>query len=297
MSFNVSGMQEYVEQNANEIATKAITEASTMKLLMQNKAVQFGKGSNTVTTMTNSVTFSDGSACGRVEDAATTFSQRKISYVPLKVNKTYCYRNLYSTVLATALSKGQSNESMDSTTWAAVAEDIAKNISFEYEKLTWQGDTTLTGNLSWYDGFVKLITGAGTTLTLTGSDIIAKLQSAASQIPINLKSQEDFRIFIGQDTMAALELALYNKNLYNPGGLTNIPGTTVKLEVVSGLNGTNKIIGSRISNLRAIMDEAGEETKAVMFFKQDTQESLIDFYFGGGVQIVFPSEAYYASVA
>lgn len=297
MSFTLTGMEAYIGQNSKDIATKAITEAKTMKLLMSNKGVQFGKGTETVTTMTNSVTFSDGTACGRTEDAATVFSQRKITFVPLKVNKKYCFKDLYATVLATALSKGQSNESMDASTWGAVADDIAANISYEYEKLLWKGDTAGSGNLVWFNGFVKLVTTDGTTLTVTGADIIAKLQSAASQIDITLRGQEDFRIFIGEDTMAALELVLYNKNLYNPGALTTIPGTNVKLEVVSGLNGTNKIIASRLSNLRAIMDEAGEETKAVMFTDPITTNSYIDFHFGGGVQVVFPSQAYYATLA
>ncbi|MFT3912238.1 MAG: hypothetical protein QM737_22615 [Ferruginibacter sp.] len=290
-------MEAYVNQNASPIATKAITGPKTMKLLLSNKGVQFGKAPVTVNTMSNSVTFSDGSNCDVVLDTDTATSTRKLVFTPLKVNKKYCFKDLYATVLSTAISKGQSKETMDSVTWSTVADDIAANVSWELEKLMWKGDTTLTGNLSWFDGYAKLITGAGTTLTLTGSDLIAKLQSAVSQVPITLRSQDDFRIFMGEDTKAALDLALYNKNLFNPGSMDFIPGTTVKIEVVSGLNGTNKIFPIRISNLRAIIDDAGDEAKAEMIYDGITNNSYINFHLGAGVQIVFPTEAYYASVA
>jgi len=299
MSFDITGMLAYINQNAKPIATKVVTEPKTMKLLSTYGALQFGKGKDAVTTMSNSVTFSDGKSCAIVEDSATVFSERQILFVPLKINKKYCIKELYSTVLNTAISKGQSNETMDSTIWNAVAEDIANVASYEYEKLLWKGDSTLTGtnNLKWFDGYVKLITTDGATLTLAGSDLIAKLQSAVSQIDITLRSQEDFRIFMGEDTKAALDLVLYNKNLYNPGATVVVPGTTVKIEVVSGMNGTNKIIATRVSNLRAIVDETGEETKAEMIVDPLTKNSYINFYFGGGVQVVFPSQSYYATLA
>ncbi|MFT3908316.1 MAG: hypothetical protein QM737_02735 [Ferruginibacter sp.] len=300
MSYDVTGMQSYIEQNPNAPAVKALTQGKTMKMLLSNRSLQLleGKGKDTVNTMTNSVTFSDGKSCARVEDTATVLSQRVIEYVPLKINKKYCHSELYSTVFATALSKGQYGQTLDSSVWEAIVDDIGNLITSELEKTMWRGDITVSsGNLKWFDGYLTLAIAAGTTLTLTGSDIIAKLQSLASQVPITLRSQDDFRVFIGEDTKAALDLALYNKNMFNPGSMDVIPGTTVKLEVVPGLNGTsNKAVAMRLSNMRAIIDEVGEETKAQYFFDPKTRETFLDFYFGLGVQIVFPSETYYASI-
>lgn len=298
MSFNVSAMEAYVSQNAKEIATKAVTEAKTIKLLIDNKAVQFGKGTQTVATMTQTVTFSDGTACGRTEDSDVVLSTRKITFVPMKTDKSFCMKELYGKVLVELISKGQSAESLDSSVYGAIAEDRAKTIAYELEKLVWKGDTTLTGtNLVWFDGFAKIITASGSSITPTGSDVIAKLQSIASQININEKAADDFRIFMGKDVYDSVKLALYNKNMFNPGAELTVPGTDVKIEVATGLNGVStKVYASRISNLRAILDETGEETNVIM--KQDivNDKALMDFKFGCGVQVVFPTLTYFATI-
>lgn len=294
--FNLSAMEAYLVQNGKDIAKKAVTEAKTMKMLLDNKAVQFGKGTQTVSSMSQSVTFSDGTECGRTEDTDIVMSQRKITFVPLKTNKTFCYKDVYDTVLAELISKGQNEETMDASVYGAIAENRAQVISYELEKLMWKGDTTASGNLSWFDGYAKLITGAGTSITPTGSDVIAKLQSVASQVDVTVKEQEDFRIFMGKDIYDAVKLALYNKNMFNPGAELVVPGTDVKIEIATGLNGVSKVYATRISNLRAILDETGEETKVVTKYDIINNTTLMDFHFGAGVQIVFPTQAYYATI-
>lgn len=301
MSFNVSAMEAYIAQNAKEISTKAVTEANTIKLLLDNKAVQFGKGTQTVAAMSQSVSFTDGTVCGRVEDTDIALSSRRITFVPLKTQKSICLKELYHTVLVELISKGQNEETMDNSVYGAMAENRAKVIAFELEKLLWKGDTTLTGtNLVWFDGFAKIMTAGGTSLTVTGADVIAKLQAFATQIGANdyaTKSSDDFRIFMGKDIYDSVKLALYQKNMFNPGAELVVPGTDVKIEVVTGLNGvTTKVFGARISNLRAILDNTGEETNVIMKYDVVNDKALLDFQFGTGVQLVFPTQAFYTTI-
>jgi hypothetical protein len=298
-SFVVSGMTQYVAQNANEIAAAAVTKASTIKLLLSAGAVQFGKGEVALTTMSQDVHFSDGSTCGRVDDTPVTFSQRKIKFVPLFNGLPICAKDLYDTVLAEAISQGQNEETIGPEVFNKVVENRTEKISAAYDKLLWQGDTSITGstnNMRFIDGYVKRVTAEGNTLTLSGSDVIAKLQSFASQVSEDVKDADDFRVFISKATYDAMKLALYNKNMFNPGAELVIPGTDVKIEVNQGLKGAGKAVGMRLSNMKAILDKEGDETYAAWIWDAINNKGYLDYRFGGGTQIVIPSETYIATI-
>jgi hypothetical protein len=298
MGFSVSDLDAYVKTNAKEIATKAITSAQTAQLLLSNGAAQVGvKGTVSVTTMSNAATFIDGASCNRTVADVTTFSDRQITVKPLRNNADFCFKDLYNKVLVELISKGQSEESMDSSVYAKIAEDRGKVIAYEIEKLLWKGDTTLTGtnNLKWINGLLKIVGTDGTEITPTGSDIIAILQSVASQVDVTIREQEDFRVFMGSDTYNTLRLAVFNGKYFVPGNEMEIPGTGVKIEVVSGLNGTNKVVASRISNFQLGLDGTDDSEKAVMKYDEINDKALMDFHFAIGVQVIFPTQAYWAS--
>lgn len=298
MSFNVSALDAYVQQNAKEIATAAVAGAQTAKLLLENGAAQVGiKGSATVISMSNAATFVDGTTCSRTASDVTTFSDRTLAVKSLRSNADFCMKDLYNKVLVELISKGQKEESMDSSVYQKIAEDRAAVIANTIEQMLWKGDTTLLTNMKWIDGLIKIITADGTTLTLTGSDIIAKLQSAVGQVAVAEREASDFRVFMGTDTYNALKLAVFNGKYFVPGSENEVPGTGALIQVCSGLNGTNKIVLSRISNLQLGIDGTDDSDKAVMKYDEINDKALMDFYFAIGIQVVIPAVAYYASVA
>lgn len=298
MGFNVTALDAYVKQNAKEIATKAITSAKTANLLLSNGAAQVGvKGSVNVISMTNTATFVDGSVCSRTASDVTAFSDRTLTVKPLRSNADFCMKDLYNKVLVELISKGQSDETMDSSVYGKIAEDRAMVIANEIEKMLWQGDTTLTGNLKWFDGILEVLKDDHVALTLTGSDIIAKLQSAVGQVAVAEREASDFRVFMGADTFNSLKLAVFNGKYFVPGAEDEVPGTGAKIEVVSGLNGTNKIVMTRISNLQLGIDGTDDTDKAVMKVDEINDKALMDFHFAVGIQVVFPELGYWASVA
>lgn len=300
MSFTVSGLAAYVKQDPKKIAVDAMTKSVTAKLLLDNGAAQVGiKGSAKVILMSNTATFVDGANCSRTASDVTTFSDRTLTVKPLKSNADFCFKDLYNKVLVELISKGQSEESMDSSVYQMIADDRSKVISMEVEKLLWKGDTSLTGtnNLKWIDGILKLVSAGGTTVTLEETELIAELQEFVQGIDIAQLESEDFRVFMGADTMRALKLAVFNGKYFVPGAEDEIPGTGVKIQVVSGLNGSGKIIGSRISNFQLGVDMAGEEEKVTIKYDEINEKALMDYAFAIGIQIVFPAHAYYAVLA
>lgn len=294
MAFDVTAMADYLKQDL-EIATKPVMGSKTIKMLLANKSVQFGKGKVAVTRMNQAVTFTSGTGCGFIDDAPLVLSQREIEFKRIKNSFPMCYDDLYNTVLAEALSQGQNEETLSPAIYNKVAENRAAIISAEFEKALWQGNDSITGstsNLRFFDGYLTIATAEGTSLTTGGADVIAKLQSFVSQIPIVVRSQDDFRVFIGEDTAAALALVLYNKNMFAPGSAEVVPGTLAKIEVIPGISGTGKVFASQIGNLRAIIDKDGDETKVNFLYVEKDQLGYIRFAFGGGTQIVFPDQTY-----
>lgn len=297
MGFDVTAMLDYVRHD-EQIANRVVAGAKTIDFLQSYGSLVFGKGEVALSNISQTIVFGDGSTCGRVEGGTTELDQRKIKFHPITEYTSFCMKDLYAKFLNEKISKGQKEEKLDNEIYGKIVEGRADMIAGELEKLIWQGDVSLTGttNMKRFDGFVKVITADGETLTVTGADVIAKLQSFVGQIPTELKAADDFRVFIGKHTEDAINLKLFQLNLFNPAQAGTIPGTTVKYEVMPGLNGVAKVVGARATNLRAILDDAADANTAEGYYVAKDKKVYLDFAFGSGVQITIADETYIATV-
>jgi hypothetical protein len=188
-------------------------------------------------------------------------------------------------------------------------------IAEQLETAFWQGNTLSgNGNLNKFDGALKIIdaasgvieanvsgfmTGAPYSVSggITPSNAIAIMQGIYRAIPVELLGKEDLRIFVGMNTFRAYQMALTNANLfhYNTDASNGsfeivIPGTNLTVVGVNGLNGTNRIIAMRTSNLFFGCDIADEEYKWEMFYAVEAMEVRWNVEFKAGVQIALPNE-------
>lgn len=299
MSFDVTALSAYVASNSKEIATKAVANAQTAKLLIDNHQVQGGvKGSAAILKMDADVNFQDGSNCSRTALGSTVLSSKNITVKPIVDYQNICPKALWNTYFAEMITKGQRPEESLTPEFAQSIMDLrAKKIASAIEVLLWQGDTTLTGstNNKRIDGFIKQV-GAGLAITASGSDIIAKLQSVYLQIPIEIRQSEDFRFFIGEDKAAEYKVALANKNLYKETDELTVFGTTAKIQPTAGLNGKNKVYATRISNFHLGLDGEGDAVGAELRYSNETKQWYMDFQFALGVAVVDESEVGVASI-
>ena len=296
MAFNVTALQTYVEGASRELATKAVANAKTAKLLIDSANVTAGvKGSADIFKMDADVVLQDGSSCGRSANGSTTFSQKRISVSPLKDEQNFCNKAFYDKWFAKLIAKGQNpeGETMDNAFAQEIMDYRAAKIAAAVEALIWKGDTeSATANLAHFDGLVKLLTADAVALTPTGADIIAKLQDVYTDVAVEIRGAEDFRIFVGEDKYDEYLIALANKNIYKATDDFTLFGTKAKLEPVSGLNGTGKVVASRISNFHLGIDGTGDADKAEMRYSTETKQWYVDFHFAVGVQVIEETEAY-----
>lgn len=313
MAFVVSSLANYTEENATQLVASSVLGAKTISLIKDQGNVMLGvKSAETVNIMDTDAFFQDGSSCGFNASGTTTFTQRTLTVGKIKVNEALCPKDLEAKYLQKALPAGSS---YDSIVFAAeYSQRKADKIASQLEIAVWQGDTaSANGNLNKFDGFAKLIAAAsasvihantttyyGTPLVasagITTSNVINVIDAVYKALPAEIVAKDDATIFVGMDVFRTYTIALKNANLfaYTFDGKADsemmLPGTTVKVVAVQGLNGTSKIYGGRVSNMFYGTDLLDEQERFELFFAKEADQVRFVAEFKAGVQIAFPAE-------
>jgi hypothetical protein len=292
MGYNVSALPTF-QTEGKAFVVKSILEAQTIKLL--NDAGSFdptAKGISSIQLLDTDIVIQDGQACGFNANGGAVLSQAQLVVKPLKINQEYCSRDLEKTWAKGELQKGQ--DYTDMAFYSDIAELNTKKSSYELEKMVWLGDTGLTASssLQRMDGFIKQIK-AGSYINLsgaTGSTTLIKLQKVFAAMPIEVRSADDFRIFIGKDVFDQYVADLAEKNLFNLPEEGTILGTTGKYVAVNGLNGGH-VVAARMRNLQAGGEMTDIEFKS--WYSNDDDTVKISSRFSLGVVPVYVNEIGY----
>ena len=313
MAFVVSTLTDYAKENEALLVTSSVLGSKTATLIKSQGNVLVGvKSSEKIGIMDTDAFFQDDSDCGFNASGTTTFTQRSVTVGKIKVQEALCPKGLESKYLQKALSAGSM---YDSIAFAAdyTSRKSAK-IASQLETAIWTGDTaSANGNLNKFDGFAKLVAAAsasvihanasgyyGTPLAasagITSGVVVAVIDAVYKAIPAQIVDKDDVAIFVGNDVFRTYTIALKNSNLFNytfdgqaTGELT-LPGTTIKVIAVQGLNGTSKIYAGRISNFFIGTDLLNEEEQFELLHDPYAMNIKFMAAFKFGVQFAFPDE-------
>lgn len=313
MAFVVSTLTDYAKENEALLVTSSVLGSKTATLIKSQGNVLVGvKSSEKIGIMDTDAFFQDDSDCGFNASGTTTFTQRSVTVGKIKVQEALCPKGLESKYLQKALSAGSMYDSI-----AFAADYTAKKsarIASQLETAIWQGDSaSANGNLNKFDGFAKLVAAAsasvihanasgyyGTPLAasagITSGVVVNVLDAVYKAIPASIVDKDDVAIFVGNDVFRTYTIALKTSNLFNytfdgqaTGELT-LPGTTIKVIAVQGLNGTSKIYAGRISNLFIGTDLLNEEEQFELLHDPYAMNIKFMAAFKFGVQFAFPDE-------
>jgi len=304
MSFDLTNLSQYIELNSKSISSKAVGNAQTAKLLLDSGNVQFTKGTAPILKLDSNTVIQDASGCaGRTPSGTTILSNAMLTTKPLKSVENICTKTLYNTYYAWALKAGQDpeTEGWDAAFAQYIMDSRIQAISEANEALLWNGDTSLTGQLSFFNGILKQVTtGTYTNIDSTATSVLSQLQEANSKTPIKIRKQSDFRIFISEVLYDMYLMELANKNIFKPTDDFKLFGTTTTLVPVSGLNSSPyKIVAIRLSNLQLGMDLESDVTKSSLKYSIETEQHYADVHYSLGVSVVYPiaSEVGYADLS
>lgn len=310
MAFNVTGLAAWTKANEQQLLTKALFSAKSISLATKQPGI---KSAEQINVMETDAVF-QADSCGFNASGTTTFSNRTLTVGKIKVQEALCVKTLEAKYLQLTLPQGSSydkipfEEKYTSLKTGLIAEKL--------ETAFWQGDTTLTGNeaLVHFDGLIKIIDAASGVIEsnvadyttgapfaasggITTANVIPILQGVWRAIPPAVLSKEDTVVLVGDDVFRTFQIALTNANLfhYNTNASNGnleivIPGSTLKVIAVNGLNGTNRIFALRKSNMFFGTDMLNEEEKFDMFYAQEAMEIRYTAAFKAGVNVAFPNE-------
>jgi hypothetical protein len=303
MSFVKTDIENYVQANEKVLIGKAILGGKTAGMLNLQTGVKKVADINILTTST---VLQDGSSCGFNASGTATFTKRQITALPIKVQESYCEKDLIGTSMQWQVKIEAGLETMP---WEEMI--IGKKIAdviLAKEYTIWQGDNGNTGaTYQRFDGFLTILTGGTVDGSINSATTLANypvevINNVVANIPVAILDRPDLVVFVGLDIFRKYIAALQAKNLYHytdnlvAGNFsTQIYGTNIKLEGVAGLNGTNKVFATYLENMIAGTDLEGSDEVVDFWYSKDDQLFKFNILFNYGVQVAFPDLVVIAS--
>ena len=297
---NVSSLTQYVDEQRLPLIRKAVLAPKSADLFNLQTGVKSKAALNILTT---SVVFGDGAACGWNPNGTNTLSQREIEVGKVKVNMNFCDRTLLDYWAGYEVKVAAGKEVLPFE--EAFVADILAHVNEEVEKAIWQGDKEGSGNLTIFDGLLKILNAEGDVIkkaAVSGNNIAQEVYDAYASIPLEILHTAS--IVCGEDTFRAYIGELNASNLYHydpkvdEGMSIVIPGTSTRIYGVPGLNGTKKIVaGDLKGNFYYGTDLEGDQEVFDLWYSKDNQEFRLAIKFNAGVQVAFPDQVVVKTIA
>lgn len=314
MSFSLTGLTSYVNQNTLPLMTKAVFGAKS--IAMANKMVGL-KSTSAINIMDTTASFAYGVSCSFSNNGTTTFSQRNIDVKHLKVHESLCPQALEQTWLQHHLPSGSMYNSIPFE--EAYATQKVNMIARQLESISWVGDSTsidgwkdvidaaagvIDANVVGFTGNATAITKAQFTANAAGTTSRRTvLQAIERAIPTDILGSDDVVVFCGWDVFRLFRQDVVASNYFNlsyydgmQSGEMVIPGSNIKLVAVPGLNDgiggntTFSIYAMRTSNLVFGTDLLNEQEKFEIFYAKEAMEVRFICEFKAGFQVAFPDQ-------
>ena len=291
MAINVTALNNYVEEKRLPLIAKSFLRGKTIDLIQIETGVLQDTALNLVSA---SVVFGDGASCGWDPTDGVALSQRFLKPTFLKVNQAFCDKDLLKKWASYEVKLAAGREQLPFE--EKFMEEIANAINESIEKLVWQGDTS---NDNEPDGFLKILEAGGSgvvSVTWTaGTSAYNKIKAVYNKIPANIVDKEDTVIFVGEETYREFIQDLVSANLYHfspdyKAGEYMVPGTSVRVIAVNGLNSTGKIVAGRLSNFFYGVGAEDDKDTFDFWYSKDNREFRLAAYFAIAVQIAYPNE-------
>ena len=291
MAINVTALSNYVEEKRLPLIAKSFLRGRTVDLIQLETGVLQDTALNLVSA---SVEFGDGASCGWNATDGVALSQRILKPTFLKVNQVFCDKDLLKKWASYEVKLAAGREQLPFE--EKFMEEISNAISESIEKLVWQGDSSHTNEP---DGFLKILeTGGSGVVSVTwseGTTAYNKIKAVYNAIPANIIDKEDTVIFVGEETYREFIQDLVAANLYHfspdyKAGEYMVPGTSIRVIAVNGLNGTGKIVAGRLSNFFYGVGAEDDKDTFDFWYSKDNREFRLAVYFAMAVQVAYPNE-------
>ena len=294
MAFNVGALTQWVNDNSQELLTKAVLQAETIPYITVIPGVKYKERLKYLAT---DALFQQG-GCGFTASGTTTLTEKDLLVTTLKITEELCPEDLNSYSLQLSMKPGYNTNIPFE---ALYAEQKVKEIQKGIELMIWANTVASSTNCSGFlylmnnDADVHDLTFAWCSTGNTASNYLAAIYAMQNALPAEIQSFDDLTLFVGHEVFRMIVQSLIIANLYhvdvtNNNGFTSFifPGTNIKIVPVNGLNGTCDAVLTPASNLIYVTDLESEEDKLKVWWSEDYQivrtvcnwKSGVSYYFG-----------------
>lgn len=304
MAYNVTNLDNalktYVDASKSELVSNAIFSAKSTRLMNLQTGV---KNITPIVRMENSVVFQNGATCGFNASGATTFTNRNLDPEFVKVNMSWCDKDMLKTWAAHEVSVGAGRETMPFE--QKITANLVDKIGAELEKLVWQGNKTSgTGNMALMDGLYTKISADITSTVIPAANVQAKGSDTVfnrciklwNALPANiadsaviLMNTANFRAMISEILVANNYHMVLD---YNENYELTIPFTNIKVYGIAGLEGIDTIIATPLDNLYYGVDAEDDSEVFDLWYSKDDKLFKFDCEFAAAVQYAIPENIF-----
>ena len=284
----VTSLPAYVDESREQLIAKATLGAKSATLFNIMSGV---KGKTDLHLLSTDVVFQDGSTCGFNPEGTQEISRRTVEPKIMKVNMTYCPKNLLNTYASHMVQIKAGIKDLPYE--EAFTNDILAHVNEKMESLMWNGDSS--DGVS-FDGILTIAGKDSSVQTLTrGASVYEDVKAVYLAAKEEIVSKDDFVICLGLGDFRALVQELVAANLYHyeatdSTGEIRLFGTNTRIIGLNGLNGTNAIVGVRLSNLYYAVDLTDGQEKFAMWYSQDDDLIKLAIEWLAGVQYAYGDE-------
>ena len=297
MAYNVNALVDYTNEQNFPILKASVMGSKTAGLFQLQTGIKSASALNIMNV--DVVLQNDGVGSDTEGGGNVTFSQRMLSVAPIAVREFFDPKVLNAKFIQSQIKLG--SEDNEIVFEQEITDQVTALVASKNEKALWLGDITLTGStdLKHFDGYLKLIDAEASVVsvtgaTLTASNVISIVDQVYDNIPVAVLDAEDMAIYMGRDTYRLYTTALKNANLFHysveGGEEFTVPGTTIKVYALNGLNSTNRIVAGRKSNFFIGLDLEGEEDNVRTVYVDQIERVKMKISYKLGAQIAFPAE-------
>ncbi len=290
MAINVNDLPEYVADNRNELLTKAALGAETLDYI---DTILNVKHKTNLHILSSTIQFQNGKECGFNAQGEDKFSNRTLEVIPIKVNKSFCDRDLIEKWTNQDLLIQAGRETLPFE--QIFMEENNKAIARKLDEAIWQAK----GNSDYLDGFRGFTeycqNGATVELPVgsTEADLVDAMYAAIptavlANDPIIFVSYTFFRKYI----MVLNSTCCANRPIVdaNTVELRYIGDSRVIIKPVVGLENSEWFYAGSRHNFIYGTDIEDSQNAYKLWYSDDDDLFKYKVLFNAGVQVAFPDE-------
>lgn len=303
MSFDVSGLSTWVDENKMDLIRAAILKGRTADIVRVQGGI---KNSATINILGSTFYAQNGGSCGWNASGTTDLTQRTLSVCDIKVNEGLCLDTLEDYYTSAMMNPGSYNEEVPFE--ELYATEKMEQIQALVDDLYWRGNTeTGSGNLSLCNGIIQVLentSASASTVSTTGytgfsaSNAIDAVDAMINDVPDDIIDAEDLVLFMSYSNYRTWAKALRDANLFHYNGAESqggeftqmVPGTNVRVMAVRGLNNSDRLFLSRASNFYLGTDLLDDTENFKIFYSEDNDEVRFLAKWKQGANVAFPAE-------